>query len=142
MIADPYLGALQLNQFLYSVHGSALSIQILTTANAFKPKKAMTKLQRLDHFNGHIEDLKAIQNLNPEVRVISKHSLHDRFLVVDDEVWMLGSSLNSLGDKASMIVRLPNSSEVITRLEQLAHDAPDLARYRTMVIDENGRGTQ
>ncbi len=129
MIADPYLGALQLGQFLYTVHGSEVSVTLMTTKLAFNPKSSETKLGLLGAFKHSLEDLNKYQQLAPEVRVISSSSLHDRFLVVDDDVWFVGNSLNSLGEKASMIVRLPNPNEVIERLQELISKASTLDDY-------------
>lgn len=129
MIADPYLGALQLGQFLYALHGSEVSITLLTTKLAFNPKLKETKLGLLEAFKHSLEELNMYQKLVPEVSIISASSLHDRFLVVDDDVWFVGNSLNSLGEKASMIVRLPNPNEVIERLQALGSKAPGLDAY-------------
>lgn len=55
--------------------------------------------------------------------------LHDRFLVIDDTVWFLGNSLNTLGDKASLIVKLPNPDEVIDQLEGMLDQAISFDDY-------------
>jgi hypothetical protein len=83
----------------------------------------------LEAFKLSLEDLNKYQQLASEVRVISASSLHDRFLVVDDDVWFVGNSLNSLGEKASMIIRLPNPNEVIGRLHELSSKASTLDDY-------------
>lgn len=129
IIADPYLGALQLGQFLYVLHGSEVNVTLLTTKLAFKPTQPETKRGLLEAFKHSLNDLNKSQQLVPEVSVISSSSLHDRFLVVDDDVWFVGNSLNSLGEKASMIVRLPNPDEVIERLQVLASKGPSLDSY-------------
>ena len=38
--------------------------------------------------------------------------IHDRYLLVDDEVWHCGPSFNELGVRLGVIVRLPNPLEV------------------------------
>lgn len=121
MVADPYLGATQLGQFLYAVHGSEVSVTLLTTSLAFQPQRdaGQTKVEQLHVFKRSLEELNKHQQLTPDVRVISASSLHDRFLVIDDDVWFVGNSLNSLGEKASMIVKLPDPNEVIERLHEL-----------------------
>jgi len=129
MIADPYLGALQLGQFFYALHGSAVNLTLLTTKLAFNPKHAETKLSLLEAFKHSLDNLNKYQQLVPKISVISSSTLHDRFLVVDDDVWFVGNSLNSLGEKASMIVRLPNPNEVIEQLQALASAAPSLDDY-------------
>lgn len=129
VIVDPYLGELELSQFLYVVHGSEVNITLLTTAQAFEATATESKKDQLQIFSEHLADLKDIHRLEPEVRVVPESKLHDRFIVVDNEVWFVGNSLNSLGVKASMIVRLPNPDEVINQLEVLRLGAPSLADY-------------
>lgn len=129
IIADPYLGALQLGQFLYTVHGSEVSVILMTTKLAFNSKSSETKLSLLEAFQRSLEVLNKHQQLKPEVRVIPSSNLHDRFLVVDDDVWFMGNSLNSLGEKASLIVRLPNPDEVIRQLQELSSKASTLDEY-------------
>jgi hypothetical protein len=139
IVADPYLGALQLGQFLYAVHGSEVSVTLLTTKHAFNPRpnSSDTKSSLLKAFEQSLDDLNKHQQLTPDVRVISSSSLHDRFLVVDDDVWFVGNSLNSLGAKASMIVKLPDPNEVIERLHVLTEAAPKLDAY----IDKASRAS-
>lgn len=131
IIADPYLGALQLSQFLYSVHGSEVSVTLLTTKLALTSNtdSANSKGDAVEEFERNLENLKKHQKLSPDVRVLSSSSLHDRFLVIDDDVWFVGNSLNSLGTKGSMIVKLPDPHEVVERLRNLAAAAPTLSAH-------------
>lgn len=144
IIADPYLGALQLGQFLYAVHDSEVSVTLLTTKLAFnpRPKSVDTKSGLLQSFAQSLDDLNKHQQLVPDVRIISSSSLHDRFLVVDDDVWFVGNSLNNLGVKASMIVKLPDPNEVIERLHALAVAAPKLDAYVDKASKASTRGKE
>ena len=40
-----------------------------------------------------------------EINILEDKSYHDRFLIIDDDVYVLGTSLNSLGNKTSTITR-------------------------------------
>ncbi len=122
---------MQLGQFLYALHGDEVRVTLLTTKLAFTPPRNSdhTRLYMLEEFKCSLEQLNKYQKLIPDVRVIAASSLHDRFLIVDDKVWVIGNSLNSLGEKASMVVRLPDPYEVIERLLELAANAPDLDKY-------------
>lgn len=51
----------------------------------------------------------------PAVRVMPGQDqavIHDRYLVVDDQVWHCGPSFNELGERLGVIVRLPNPLQV------------------------------
>jgi hypothetical protein len=64
-----------------------------------------------------------------EVRVLDRDELHDRFLRIDDRVYSLGNSLNSIGDKASLLIRVPDPTPVILELEELWKDATPLEDF-------------
>lgn len=51
-----------------------------------------------------------------------KSPIHDRFLVVDDRAWLLGSSLNELGSRGTMVIRI-RSYDVVPELEAAWSDA-------------------
>jgi len=129
VVADPYFGSLQIVQFLYAVHGREMDVTLLTSKLAFSPQPSETKMHLLKAFKLQLDKLIKHQQLEPEVRVMPASSLHDRFLVIDNDAWFLGNSLNSFGEKASMIVKLPNPDEVIERLKTLKSKAPGLDEY-------------
>ena len=61
---------------------------------------------------GLMKYIDTLNNEGCEVKVrVCFDNLHDRFLVIDDEAWLLGSSLSSIGDSLSMMIRLENSAE-------------------------------
>jgi hypothetical protein len=49
-----------------------------------------------------------------------KAALHDRFLVADYQVWMVGCSLDEIGKRATMISRVPDdySQKILDRIEE------------------------
>ena len=72
-------------------------------------------------------------------------SIHDRFLLCDDKVWMLGSSLNAYGTRGTMLLRLPEPKSVIQELERVWEKAKTLEEriegisLKPEVIIENKR---
>ena len=49
--------------------------------------------------------------LNIEIKVMpgKKSPVHDRFLIVDGTVWVLGASLNEFGSRGSLLMKLPEA---------------------------------
>jgi hypothetical protein len=148
MIADPYLAGLQLGQFLYAVDGESVKVILLTSSLAFKSKGGkplfwdkikilvkqifhpkQLKRSKVDEFKTHLEQLAKHVKVTADTRVLPPSILHDRFLVIDDTVWFLGNSLNALGDKASVIVKLPHADEVIKKLESMLQQSEHFDRY-------------
>ena len=49
---------------------------------------------------------------------------HDRFIIIDNkEVWLSGTSFNSLGTRASSLIKLYSPEEVIAKLAEIKSSA-------------------
>jgi len=128
MIADPYLSGLQLGQFLYAANPETISVTLLTSGLAFKTKDQSSKLE---DFKQRLNQLEKDAKVTAKAYVLQSPILHDRFLVIDDVVWFLGNSLNTLGDKASLIVKLPNPDEIVDQLKNMLNEALSFDDYMT-----------
>lgn len=128
MIADPYLAGLQLGQFLYAVNPETISVILLSSGLAFKSKDQ--EPSKIDDFSQRLDQLERDAKVTAKAYVLQSSTLHDRFLVIDDTVWFLGNSLNTLGDKASLIVKLPNPDEVVDQLEGMLKQAISFGDYK------------
>ena len=111
MLLDPYLGAGDL-YYAYLIQNTTVPIQILSS-DAFLKKKVQLspgrttreayRLSRaLDRYR------RALPGQSIQIRVLlgSKSPLHDRYLVVDDSVYLLGSSLNEFGSRATTLIKV------------------------------------
>lgn len=125
IVADPYLGSLQLDQFLYAVNGDIVEVVLLTSSQAFSRPKS----QSIDDFKKRLANLKKYANVSVDVHIIASTILHDRFLVIDQEAWFLGNSLNALGDKSSMIVKLPDPADVVHKLKAMLRQATSFEKF-------------
>ena len=120
LIVDPYFSTVGLMAFGHATRRPDVNLRILTSAQGLKESEqdqptlnAGSILQRA--LNETFDNMSA----KPEIRVLSgkSSSVHDRFLVINDNVWLSGNSLSTLGEKAGMIVRLLDPEAVIGRLE-------------------------
>lgn len=116
LIADPYFQDIQLAQYLYAVHPHTVPVTILSTKRAFIDHSRAESIKR---FRQGIAQLKENQNVNVLTYLLPPNCLHDRFIVIDDNVWLSGNSLNSVGFQSSMVVRLPEPEGVIRKLTAL-----------------------
>ena len=57
--------------------------------------------------------------------------IHDRFLVLDNDIWLLGSSLNEFGERGTATVRLPYAPEPLENIERVWGDARPLEEFVT-----------
>jgi hypothetical protein len=94
-ICDPYVDNRTLDFLAQARHADAIRLLTVTITHgtAFRRDLAAFKSEHGDRL---------------EVRISSKNDLHDRFIVWDEGVWAIGTSLNGLGRKQSLIVPLGN----------------------------------
>ena len=117
LIADPYFGGHELLAFGHAIQWPDVQLRILTSTAYFKKHKKQefntgAELQRLTQT---FQSYPAI----PEVRLLpgKESPLHDRFLVVDGDVWLSGNSLHTIGERASVVVRLPDPEPIVIYLD-------------------------
>jgi hypothetical protein len=141
MVADPYFGARQILQFLHAVPRTQIDFTILTSRLAFEGEYAeaidalqgtaqeqtensttVTETEKLTSFTRSLATLHTRGMKSVTALVLSGKTppLHDRFLVIDQEVLFLGNSLNALGERASLILSVPDSEPILAKLRAMA----------------------
>jgi hypothetical protein len=131
-IIDPYFATAELFSFAAATAYLNTEVTILTGAST-----AMAKPDE------HYKDMEAgeamllntsrdhMKHIKVRVMTGAMPTVHDRFLVIDEDVWFTGNSLNSLGERAGMMIKLPAPEPVIDKISQVLHD-PD----RTKTLDD------
>ncbi len=145
MVADPYFGARQILQFLHAVPRTQIDFIILTSRLAFEYAETNDAMQdnvtdqtmispsieaedeKLASFSHSLGTLqrRGMKSVTALVLKGETPPLHDRFLVIDDEVLFLGNSLNTLGVRASLILKVPDSEPILAKLKGMT--GPSLA---------------
>ncbi len=74
-----------------------------------RPEKGEELLQQIKTYGKQLNDNK----ISVSVMTGDQPLIHDRFLVIDDDVWFSGNSLNHLGERASMLIRLQDPTDVL-----------------------------
>ena len=128
IICDPYFGANELYHYVFPQSSLDVNVWILTSKNIDKIQaKALKEAQ--DKYN-QITDSDKVA-----CRVMrGKSDLHDRFLIVDDRVWSLGTSFNNFGERATSVALVPEESRkrIISKIEAWWFDkniTEDLGSY-------------
>ncbi len=121
MIADPYFADRGLLAFGHAIRSPDARLKVLTSA-AYLKNGVGSQVQKV------LDQTFQTYPLTPKVRLLlgDPPLLHDRFLVVDDEVWLSGNSFNTIGERAGMVVRLPDPEPVIAHLKRLWKEATSL----------------
>jgi hypothetical protein len=132
-IVDPYFDDVELRRFALAVGRTAAPIKVLTSAEGLRnngkrggsvpgARLLATALKaEASPFGQSSVEIRVMVGVRPEV--------HDRFLQVDDALWLLGSSLNEFGSRGTMLVAVPDPDVVFPKLEQAWEKAPLLADW-------------
>jgi len=133
LIVDPYFAGRELLAFGHAIRRPDVQLRILTSVLAFNGKSngsqnIVTGLKLFAILNETFKDY----STKPDIRVLTgTPDIHDRFLVIDGNAWLTGNSLNTIGERASMIVRLADPSQVVVRVESFWDAAPTLETWLT-----------
>jgi hypothetical protein len=136
VLLDPYFIATEVQRYVPWAAGRDVEILVLTSTkglreishaaalgNDGKEKKAQRELNHLMDLQAELDRCLSARLINPtSVRVMTGDDpIHDRFMIIDDKAWLLGSSLNAFGTRGTMMVELEHAQEVI----------PELLKYAT-----------
>lgn len=129
VIVDPYFGTDGLFSYVMAVSVKNIRIEIIAS------KVCLEKRSNIEQYG---EDDSAIPTIGKElqrqiksdesgvngkisvyVMTGEKPAIHDRFLIIDDVAWFCGGSLNEIGNRLTCIVRLPDSQELMKRLDEI-----------------------
>lgn len=111
-ICDPYFSAQDLIDYAFYIKNTSVELRIMNSNEATNRDKSKTLSEMVTEYNS-----KPFQNI--EVRILRSDVLHDRFIVADNDVWFVGTSLNQIGTKATCIGKVPESDnfEIIKQIE-------------------------
>lgn len=132
-IADRYFGWRQIDQFVQASTRTDIEVRLLTSRTMLSgtdpsPTKDGAPVDRGHCFVAALNELE--RTGFKDVRVLfamdEASELHDRFLVIDDEAWFCGTSLHAVGNRLSLVSRVPSPSSVISRLDGLMRRAAEM----------------
>lgn len=126
-IVDPYFSPEEFFDFIVAVCRDDAEVTILTTAEGLT-KKEKERLQKARELAAILKRLEAHKSWKFHVEILARApgqppAIHDRFLLLDNEaVWHLGSSLNYLGNRASVITKLHNGELARKKIDSIRQD--------------------
>lgn len=115
-ICDVFFDKKSLLRFVLPMGSRTIPVKILSG------KKELKKDGRREELASAIKAMNKNGIANVECRLLigDKAELHDRFIVADENVWMLGCSLNKFGSRATTLIRVPKEyrQKLIDRAEE------------------------
>jgi len=116
LVIDPYFAADEFDGFALAVGRYDIPIHILSSAEVLKEATSKgSELEKGDQLLARLQAWQRHARMNPlEICVMAgeRPAVHDRFLVIDRRIWLLGSSLNEFGSRGTMILALPDPDAV------------------------------
>ena len=109
IIIDPYIQTRELFKFVLTVQPYVNTI-IMTSSLVLKGRQHKGQAQLLKQ---NIDKTASRYKISALVMKGEAPVFHDRFIIIDDEVWLSGNSLADIGNRASIIVKISSPAEVI-----------------------------
>jgi hypothetical protein len=128
LFVDPYFNHIDVREFAMSVGFNRCAIGFLTGrdepgwqnyALVQEPPQVAgdLMLSDLSHIN-EIRTKNGFIAIDGRVMGVDARGYHDRFLVVDDDVWHFGHSFNSIGDGVSMATKLTQPQVILSMIQE------------------------
>lgn len=131
-LVDPYFAAPEVRRWLPVVAEKNAQVRVLTSRRGLAVRareRGGGEREETRALKDEIDHVISERGLNPvDVRTMlgSEPDIHDRFLVVDQRVWLLGSSLNAFGARGTMVIELRRPGPVLGELQAAWHRAETL----------------
>jgi hypothetical protein len=158
VFVDPEFGLREMQNYALQVMRDGVDVKILTSAPRMRagstPSNSGTEVTAgsqetaaspVAHGVHLLRQLRHVQSKlghgAPEVLVMPvsrKPLFHDRFVVIDDVVWVSGPSFNELGERIGLISRVHEPRSVIAAIERALLRSQSLADW----INESGLDSQ
>lgn len=130
MIADPYFNLDDLSHYVFTMKNSGVPVKVLSAKEYLSssydaPKNEAEHKGEAKAIADSIKAYAATTGDTVQFKLLTgKCSLHDRYIVADDSVWLLGTSFNEIGSRACTIIKLPQAScrAIINTLEDWWHN--------------------
>ena len=125
-IIDPYFGNAELLNYMPAASHSGVKINILTGPEHLRRTESGSSECIGDIMLRKQKELREKKLLIDITIAVTGHEMpfHDRFIIIDNkEVWLSGTSFNSLGTRASSLIKLYSPEEVVAKLAEIKSSA-------------------
>ena len=144
-VVDPYFEGDDLLRVLLAVSDPTVPIEVLLGADHLRSPCTLQGIEHGDHLANQLATANATGRMNPvEMRVMrgAVPAIHNRFLHVGSELWMLGSSLNAFGTRGTLMVKVPDPEPVLRDLRTIWDECRDLEFFEWLAERHRQRGSQ
>lgn len=119
-LVDPYFDEVELRRFALAVGRIQAKIKVLTSAEGLRSNARRAEEVAGAHLLATVNKAGAAPGGRSDIEVHvmtgARPDIHDRFLRVDDALWLLGASLNEFGSRGTMLVAIPDPDTVLRQI--------------------------
>lgn len=115
---DPYFATHELFSFADTVTHPNIKVHIVTS-KLILDKKLPKNVKEYAVFQ---KALSIRNNYNAFVMLGDQPIFHDRFIIIDNSVWLSGNSLGTIGERVSYMIKLENPQEFLSTFEKYRED--------------------
>jgi hypothetical protein len=139
-IVDPYFATTEIFSFALATSYDDIGVVILTSSEVLKKTDQIDASREAGEvLLSQLESSEGMSHI--KVRVMTgAPAVHDRFLVIDDQVWLTGNSLNSIGERAGMMISVPEPSVVVDKLDEVIRNGQRTTDLATWVANRKAGG--
>lgn len=101
-ICDTFFDPNAFRDFIWDMQSLSIEVRIISSKADLTAGRKTELKALIDEYNGKLGAKLSCRLLRGKASI-----LHDRFIVADENVWMLGCSLNMFADKATTLIRVP-----------------------------------
>lgn len=119
VLIDPYITTQEIYRFATALESTNAEIIVVTSAKESLNKKVHSKGKNTIKEKDILKKkLSSINKLLPKLQIYvmsgTSSRFHDRFIIIDDDLWIVGTSLKMVGkSKISLITKIEQSYELI-----------------------------
>ncbi|MBO6085194.1 MAG: hypothetical protein J6P19_02205 [Acetobacter sp.] len=129
IIIDPYIRTRELWKFALSMD-LAVKTTLITSSLVLKDSKYKEQAQEL--FD-NINEVSCFYKIEAFVMCGKKPAFHDRFIFIDDEIWILGNSLTDIGERASIFIKSPDPEEIKNIYDKIISDKQKIVKLEEWI---------
>jgi hypothetical protein len=120
-ICDPYLSGNDVIEYALFVKNTSVQVELLSSSGFLIKKIKDTDKIYGEELKNVIDSIKRKDStMKIKCHVLAgreKSPLHDRFIIIDDDVYLLGSSLNEFGTRATTLFKSPDPRPLVRQAD-------------------------
>lgn len=132
---DPYFATHELFSFAETITRQDIEVHIVTSKLILDKKDSTCKFREYKQFE---QEISKRENFDAYVMLGEQPIFHDRFIVIDKDVWLSGNSLGTIGERVSYIIRLENPRDFLSVFEMYKYNTEYIQPFGEWVKNKNG----